>query len=133
MAMTEMRTLRPKMPKLSNLDLTKSRFDFDRLSDTLYWDFYGEPRPAISYPRTDHVLYSVDPETEEVVGFQLDGFLARVVYEVPIFLELADVIGLTPEEVDEIRSKLDPETRARSAMRSLFGGLAADRPLAAVS
>ena len=123
MAMTERRSIQPKLPVFSDLDWRQFRLDFDRLSDTLYWDFYGEPRPAISYPLTDHVLYSVDPETEAVVGLQIDGFLAHVVYVVPAFLELADLIGLTPAEVAEIRAAIDPEARKRAAMRSILSSI----------
>lgn len=125
MAVTEMRTIHPKMPAYGDLDWRTFRLDYDRLSDTLYLDFYGEPRAAISYPVTDHVLYSVDPETEAVVGYQIDGFLAHVVYTTPVFLDLAEQIGLSPDEVARIRAGIDPDDRTRAAMRSLFGSLAA--------
>ncbi len=106
MAMTEMRRLNPRWPDLGNLDWQASALDFDRDSDTLYWDFYGEPRAAISVPVTDHVLLSVDPGTEEVVGLQLDGFLAHVIYQAPELLELGDLIGLGANEIEEIRRRL---------------------------
>lgn len=123
MAMTTMRTLNPKMPPFASLDWRSFRLDYDRLADTLYLDFYGEPRPAISLPISDHVLYSVDPETEEVVGYQFDGFLAHVVYQTPVFLDLADQIGLTAEEVARVRANIDPDDRARAAMQSVVGSL----------
>ena len=129
MTVSDLRAIHPRMPSIADLDWTKFAFAYDRPSDTFYWDFYGEPRAAVSVPVSDHVLYSVDPETEEVVGYQIDGFLACAVYEMPLFLEIADLIGLEPAEVEAIRAKLKPEARERSAMHALLGSLAAAEPI----
>lgn len=89
--------------------------------------FYEVPPSAISYRVTDHVLYGVDAESEDVVGLQIDGFLAHFVYEAPIFLELADLIGLTPSEVAEIRSRLAPIDHERAALRAVLVSIASER------
>jgi hypothetical protein len=127
-AVTEMRTLNPRLPNFRDLDWRRFSLDLDRLSDTLYWDFYGEPRPSVSFPLNDHVLLSVDPESEAVVGFQLDGFLAHLVYEVPAFLELSDLIGLSPDEVRDIRERIEPDQRRRAVMELIFGSIAPHDP-----
>lgn len=126
MALAEPRSLHPTLPTLTELDGSRFVLEFDRLSDTLYWDFYGKPRPAIAVPVTDNVLYSVDPETESVVGFQIEGFLARFLYEAPAFLDLADQLGLTSEEVEEVRGGLGSEERRWAALRAVVGAIAVE-------
>ncbi|MDP9364691.1 MAG: hypothetical protein M3Q10_10795 [Chloroflexota bacterium] len=120
MAVIENRTLRPRLPDLDKLDWRRFCFEFDRRSDTLYWDFSPDAPPAVSYPVSDHLLYSVDPETEEVVGLQFDGFLAHVVHKVPAFLALADEIGLTEADVAEVRRRSDAERERRASMHSIL-------------
>lgn len=117
---------RPTMPELKALDVARMRFEYDRLSDTLYWDFYGDPRDAVSFPLTDHLLYSVDAETWTVTGYQFDAFLARVIYDVPLFLEFADAIGLTDDEVRAVRDRLDPDARRRTALHALLAEVEAE-------
>lgn len=131
MALTQPRSLHPKLPILADLDGSRFALEFDRLSDTLYWDFYGEPRSAIAVPVTDHVLYSVDPETEGVVGLQIEGFLAHFVSEAPVFLDLADQLGLTAEDVETIRGGLGPEERRWAALRAVFGAIAVEHGVTA--
>jgi len=131
MALTHPRSLHPKLPDLAALDGSRFALEFDRLSDTLYWDFYGEPRAAIAVPVTDHVLYSVDPETEAVVGFQIEGFLARFVYEAPALLDLADRLGLTPSEVAGVRDRLGPGDRQAAALRAILGAIAVEHGVTA--
>ena len=124
MAITTLRSFRPKPPDLESLDWQAIRFDYDRTSDTLYLDFSGHPTAAVAYPVTDHLLLSIDPESEAVVGFQIEGFLAHFIIEMPIFLEIADLIGLTPSEVAAVRARLDAASRTRAAVRTLFDSLA---------
>lgn len=117
------RQVAPTVPAFEDLDWRRFRLDLDRRSDTLYWDFFEHAPPAVSYPVTDHLLYNVDPATEEVVGLQFDGFLAHVIHEVPAFLALADLIGLTESEVAEIRGRSDPEQRRRGSLRTILAAM----------
>ena len=70
----------PKWPELNSLPKGAMRFDDDRLSDTLFVNFYGEPRPASSEPihvgDHDYLYVRVDPLSSEVVGLQIETFLA---------------------------------------------------------
>lgn len=119
MAVTGTRTLRPRMPDIDALDWRRFRFELDRRSDTLYWDFFPDAPAAIVYPVTDHLLYGLDPETEVVIGLQFEGFLAHVVHEVPAFLTLADDIGMTEADIDDARLRTDPGRR-QDAMRDIL-------------
>jgi hypothetical protein len=131
MAVTETRTLRPRLPDIDGLDWARFRFEFDRRSDALYWDFFPDAPPAVSYPVTDPLLYSVDPETEAVVGLQFDGFLAHVVHEVPAFLALADEIGLTEADVADVRRRSDPERVRRASLRGILAAILPPQNVAA--
>jgi hypothetical protein len=111
--------IKPKLPTDAGA-WQQSTLEFDRLSDTLYWDFASGQRPSISHPVTDHILCRVDPATEIVVGLQIDGFLKHAVREFPQLLELADLIGLTPDEVARIRSTISPAARQRAVLRSIL-------------
>ncbi|MGH2534435.1 MAG: hypothetical protein ACRDJW_19375 [Thermomicrobiales bacterium] len=129
--MNEMRKFPPRRQWIEQLERVDPRhvaFDLDRSADILYVYFAGEPRPSIEVVVDDHVLFSVDPESEELVGLQLDGFLAHVVYELPSLLTIADDIGLSPQEVELIQQKVAPEARRRSVLEAFLGHM---EPLAA--
>ncbi|MBA2277960.1 MAG: hypothetical protein H0W06_09390 [Chloroflexia bacterium] len=122
--MIQTRTFQPRWPKLSELDADRLVLDFDHESDTLLLHFYDEIRPSISVPLDDHYLALVDPVTEEVVGIQMEGFLAQVAFELPSVLDLADVIGLSPDERQRLQAGLTPRHRKRALLESLFGHVA---------
>ena len=124
MAVTEMRRFAVRLPNLMEIDPSGVRLEFDRPSDTLYVDFGGAARPAISVVLGDHLAASVDPETEEVVGLQIDGFLAHAVYEMPALLGVAHLIGLKPKEVERIRERIDPVASKRALLESFSGQMA---------
>ncbi len=128
MAMTPTRALKPKYPRFADLDYEKFALDLDRLSDTLYWDFYVGSPSAVSYLVSDHILLSVDPVTEEVVGLQLDAFLTSVIHGIPELLELADQIGLTPGEVEEARARISPGERRQAVLRSILNSIVHSEP-----
>ena len=65
---------------------------YDRASDTLMLHVRGEPRPAVSIPiesREDGVYVRLDRETNQVVGIQIEGFIADFIDRFP---ELADLL-----------------------------------------
>jgi hypothetical protein len=82
-------------------------------------------RPAVTDPVGDHLSLRLDLETDEVVGFQIEEFLLRVVREHPIFLEIAELAGVPADEVAAIRRTLTREVRQRAALDAVFGQLAA--------
>lgn len=126
MAVTKTRTFDPKLPRLSQLDSDRIAFDYERPSDTLFVYFAGRPPPAISVVVTDELLYLVDPETEQVVGLQIEAFLTRVVDRFPALRDVAEFIGLTPVAGARDRDQLTPSDRKRAAVASILS-LIADR------
>jgi len=76
-----LRTFRPRWPERETVDPERVGFTYDRPSDTLFVDFSGRPRPAVSVPAdarfgTVDIYLRVDPASEEVVGLQIEGVLA---------------------------------------------------------
>ncbi len=121
MAMMETRTLHPRWPKLSEVNPDHLLFDFDRDSDMLYLHFSGEAHPSISVPLDDHYLALVDPVSENVVGIQIEGFLAHVAIALPFVLDLADLIGLSADERQRLQAALTVRNRKQALLESLFG------------
>lgn len=104
---------------------------YDRLSDTLFVDFYGEGRPAISVPTPDgdrDFLYlRVDPETSEVVGLQIEAYLGYAVRTDPSFwhgILLAELEGLSEIEAIELRQRARASLQDQADAKSFVAGLA---------
>lgn len=98
----------PKWPDI--LPKSQFRITYDRPADTLFVDFYGEARPASSEPLDtgdrDYIFVRVDPLTDEVVGVQIEDFLAYAVKVNPNFVEpltIAAMRGMTEQEAEDLR------------------------------
>lgn len=93
----DIQTFKPRWPDLTSLPLDQLRLTYDRPSDTLFIDFYGEARPAASVPfdrgDRDYLYARVDPETDAVVGLQIEHFLSYAIEQHP---ELVDVLDTSP-------------------------------------
>ncbi len=120
----------PQWPERTDLDIAQVAFTYDAASDTLFIDFYGPGRPAASVPSEDDdrddVYLRVDPATAAVVGLQIEHFLSAFVLDRPDYLdalELADLHGIPPDQVDAIRERLAP-VRKRAAVDAVFDDLA---------
>ena len=81
---------------------------YDRASDTTMLHFFGKPRAAVSVPlesRDDGVFVRIDRETDEVVGLQIEGFVADFILRYPQLAELLEVAklrGIDPTEASAI-------------------------------
>lgn len=118
---SEIMSITPVMPRTEDLDSARVAFNYDRESDTLMIHLYGEPQPAISVAGSgDYLYWRVDPESHEVVGLQYEYFLSHLVYERPEFLAFADLAGVPAEEIEAIRSKINPAQRKRAAVEYLL-------------
>lgn len=78
-----LRTFRPRWPERGGVDAERVVFAYDRPSDTLFVNFTGTARPAVSVPTDSDlaevdVYLRVDPTSEEVVGIQIEGVVAAV-------------------------------------------------------
>ena len=123
--MTELQTFNPKLPRTEDVDPLNVLLRFDRVSDTLHVHLFGKAQPAVSVDVGPHLYLRIDVETEEMVGFQIDHFLYRVVKDHPAFLEAAELAGVPADEVAAIRQALPREVRQRAAVDAVFAQLAA--------
>lgn len=111
----------PIMPRSTDLDPAKVAFNYDRESDTLMIHLYGEPQPAISVAGSDEYLYwRVAPDTQNVVGLQYEHFLSHLVFEHPEFLDFAALAGISADEIESIRVRINPDQRRRAAVEYLL-------------
>jgi hypothetical protein len=107
-------TINPRWPDLTALPSDQVRLTYDRPTDTLFVDFYGEVRPAASIPLDrgdrDYVYLRVDPETDAVVGLQIEHFLSYAIKQHPELggaLDTMTLVGISRDDLERI-------TRVRS-------------------
>ena len=100
-------TFDPNWPQTLSAD--RVRFTYDRPTDTLFVDFYGEALPAASIPLDrgdrDYLFLRIDPETDAVVGLQIEHFLSYAIHRHPELvgaLELATLVGIDREHLRQI-------------------------------
>lgn len=78
MAVTEPRASHPIVPRLDDLAENQVQVAYDRRSDTLSVSLVGDPHPAYNAYVDDDTMLRVDPETDEVVGIEIEQFLHRL-------------------------------------------------------
>lgn len=124
------RDVQPWIAPQSAQTTERKHLSYDRLSDTLFLEFYDEPRPAISVPTADgdrdYFYLRLDPKTGEILGVQLEAFLGYAVGHDPhlwAWIVDADVEGLTEVETAKLME------RARIASQ----GLSVEEPATAIA
>lgn len=123
MAMKELPSLKPRMPRVEDLDPERLAFSYDDETDTLFVHFYGEPLPAVSVEVQDDAFVRVDPVTEEVVGLQIEAFLTRAVLEHPSLLKTAEIAGVPSPLIEDARRRISPAELKREGLSALVGQL----------
>ena len=116
----------PKVPDVKNLHMDHLRFVSERATDTMFVDFSVQVRPASSVPldigdRGDSFV-RVDPKTDEIVGLQIEDFLAYAVEQNPAFAELlgfAEWRGVGESEADALRRRARNPADPRSFLAAL--------------
>lgn len=101
---------------------------YDRDSDTLTLSIDGPPRPALNVPIVDGddvLLIRWDRGTDQVVGIEVEGFLAGFAERHPVFagvLRDAELRGISRQEAREIAARIQARTTsaAPTAMASLL-------------
>ena len=102
-------TFNLKWPNLTLLPADQIRLTYDRPSDTLFVDFYGEARPAASVTldrgNRDYLYARVDPVTDAVVGLQIERFLSYAIRQHPELVDALDtstLVGISRDDLDLI-------------------------------
>lgn len=96
------RQIDPKPFRWEDIDPAKVVVSYDRRSDTLLIHLFGRGHDTISVPVAKYLYVMVTPDTETIVGFHIEGFLAQAVKDIPealTLLDFAELRGITPAEV----------------------------------
>lgn len=111
---------RPRAPKLDEIDPHQVSFLYDETTDTLMVYLCGRDHPAISVDVDDYAYLRLDPTTEEIVGLQVEDYLARAVFADPTLLVFAEPAGIPAEAVEVVRRALPPDIQRRGAINTLL-------------
>lgn len=93
-------------------------FDFDRDSDTLMVHLLGRGRPAVSIEAGDNAYVRLDRAADEIVGFQLEGFLHAVMPRHPGLRAHAAIYGIESDSDGN-----QPRTVSTAARRAALAAL----------
>jgi hypothetical protein len=97
----------PQWPDLTALPEGDVRFTYDRPTDTLFIDFYGEARAAASIPLNhgdrDYLYLRVDPESDAVVGLQIEHVLSYAIARHPELTDALDAASLVGVDRETLR------------------------------
>ena len=118
------RQVRPRAFDAAAVDPAKVVVSYDRRSDTLLVHLCEREREAVSVQADRYLHWLVDPDTEEVLGFHVEAFLACAVKDLPEtinMLDHAELRGITPAEVQALRrDALGHRQRLATWLRSAF-------------
>jgi hypothetical protein len=115
----------PKPFRWEEINPAQVVVSFDRRSDTLLIHLFGRDCGSISVHMANYLYVMVDPDTEESLGFHIEGFVGQAVKDVPVAIELLDygeLRGITPAEVRELqRETLGEDYQGPAHLRATNG------------
>ncbi len=112
---TPTRTFDLKFTVAESVDIESGSLIYDARSDTLVFSFTGDDRPTVGISMSSMSGYwmaRVDPETDEVVGMEIEHFAKAAVYERPELFAIVESVGVPQREVKRIRRRLQREVGA---------------------
>lgn len=89
-------------------------------TDSVFVFLYGADRPAVGVVMDHNLTLLIDPETDQLLGFEIDHFLTEAVFAQPALEPLLDLPGMPAKQAKEVRKKLDPASRRKVAVGSLL-------------
>lgn len=110
----------PIWPSPGEIDGSRLLFGYNDVADTVYVHFFDRSRPAVSVDVDEFVYLLVDPIEHQVVGLQIEGFLAYAVREHPEWLSLAELAGIPAEEIEKARDAIDIERRREAVVMPIL-------------
>lgn len=115
----QVRRLEPKYNRFKEeLNPANVHFDYNELSDTLYIYMFPGDQPLVVIPsRAGLTSFLVDPESEEILGLQLEGFLDRWVVDHPKLISVAEIAGIDSKRIESARDRIG-DARWREAVIS---------------
>ena len=104
----------PNPPDRETIDWDSAAFTYDADADILALLFFGRQHPSVVFHTGKGADLLIDPETEMLVGYQIEGYLTAAVFRDPTLLAYAEYAGIPTDLVAEIRGRI-----ARDSMRAL--------------
>lgn len=112
---------------MKDIDLSNAFLSYDRESDTLMVHLVPRGEPGITVFVDDHYAVRLDRTRKRLLGFQVEGFLIAVVRQQPALLDALDVAelrGITPEEIAHLRREIGVEHRKAGAIAEVLNRIA---------
>lgn len=104
-----LRQIQPRPFLWEDVDSNRVAISYDCPSDTLLIHLFGRHQPSVSVPIARYLYALVDPESEQIVGVHVEGFLAQAVKEHPdelAILDHAELRGISPIEVRGLQREI---------------------------
>ena len=120
--MTDFLTFEPIIPRSGDIRVEQMVFRYDRDADILIIHFFGI-KPGVMLDVDDHILLRIDPESHLVVGLQIEAYLLAAVFKQPRLLDFAAAAGIPEDEINAIRSQIEPGVVVQATVRSLLDDL----------
>jgi hypothetical protein len=81
---------------------------YDSVSDTYFIFFYGEPEPSISLDVSETMYALLDPETEDLIGIQIEAYTSVYVPQHPWLEPYVDVLtgrSASPHHAEQVEQR----------------------------
>lgn len=114
----------PKRDLIHRESWPNATIHYDDVSDTLFVRL-DPSRTTTSIPVGDYEYILVDPTDEQVVGIQIEYYLARAVSAHPKWLELAELAGIGADAVAEARARIGESALRHSVIRAVLADVEA--------
>lgn len=99
----------PKRADPETIDWARTVFEYDLDTDTLALHLFGPPRPAKVLHTRGLADLLIDPTTQLIVGYQIEGYLTHAVHRDPSLLTYAEYAGIAPAVVAAVRQRIERE------------------------
>lgn len=103
---------------------------YDEVSDTLLVFFYGSPEPSVSVDVSNTMYAMLDPDTEELIGLQIEAFKKAYLPEHPWLEPLIRYEGQPSEPGSDV-SPEQKRNEQRALTTYMIGSLVTESSLVA--
>jgi hypothetical protein len=123
----------PRFNRLRRLVDRKADLDaihvvYNEVADELVVFLFEGVEQSVALDSGDNVYMLLEPDSEEIVGFQFDNFMSRVVLQKPQLLALASLAGVDDDLIEKARQRIGEERSRQAAVQSALRELLVDVP-----
>ena len=99
----------PRRADPETVDWDNVVFEYDQDADIFAFYLFGPQHPAKLLQTRSGIDLLIDPTSQVIVGYQIEGYLARAVYQDPALLAYAEYAGIPAPLIEETRRRIDRE------------------------